>query len=43
MSDIADVNTAHQPYQCEYCDTPYTSPAALIACEERCANERGRE
>lgn len=43
MSDIADVNAAHQAYRCEYCDSEYTSPSALLACEERCASDRGRE
>ncbi len=28
---------------CEWCDTPYKSAAALIACEIRCAQDRGRE
>lgn len=31
------------PERCEYCDAPYESPSALLACEIRCAQDRGRE
>lgn len=38
-----EVAAGPEPERCEYCDTPYRSPAALIACEIRCAQDRGRE
>lgn len=30
-------------FMCAYCTSEYSSPSAMLACEEQCEKDRGRE